>query len=289
MLTKQLIAILILSFLIFSFNISAGTLEDIQKKLGAKSNNESDKYQSIKTKGFMQLAGRYCIVEVRDISAEEAEQILKHMNRLIEEFLKLYEYPFGTQKCYITVYGLKKDYDRIARKEDVETAEAFSYREGLNHYAVTYYSADMYPTLSHEAFHLFIENIFKRGIPIWFNEGMASYYETCSFSGERFMTNRVNKNRLAVAKGSLHGKEWPGIKDLIRFSWNQFHGKNEAVNYAASWALVYFLKNKNEEAFKDFVHDLILGKSFATAVRQNYSMDQKELETEWVNYIDGLQ
>lgn len=273
---------------IFCTYLYGQTVDDIRKRLGKELETESVKKLLDNAKGFKQINGRYCIVQVKDISTEEAEQILRHMDRLMEEFLKLYEYPFGTQKCFITVYGLKKDFDRVAKQEDLENAGAFSYRRGINHYAVTYYSEGLYPTLNHETFHLFIDNIFKKDAPIWFNEGMACYYETCALIGNRFESNRVNKARLYTAKEALHSKEWPKAKDLVRFSWKEFHGTNETVNYAVSWALIYYLRNKDEDAFKEFVRDMVLGKSFSTNIRRNYNMDLKQMEDDWRRYIETI-
>lgn len=274
--------------LVVCAQLYAQTVDDIRKRLGKDSEAESAKEPLDGIKGFKQVNGKYYIVQVKDMSREEAEQILKHMDRLMEEFLKLYGYNFGTQKCFITVYGLEKDFDRLAKAEDLENAGAFSYRKGINHYAVTYYSADLYRTLNHETFHLFIDNIFKEDAPTWFNEGMACYFETCTFIGERFVINRVNKERLAISKEALHTKQWPKAKDLVRFSWKEFHGDNETVNYSASWAIMYFLRNRDEKAFVDFLNDLVLGKSFSTNIRRNYNLDQKDLDNEWVKYIEEL-
>lgn len=117
---------------------------------------------------------------------------------------------------------------------------------------------------------------------------MACYYETCEFVGSKFETNRINKGRLYIVKESIHTKQCPSPRELIRFSWNEFHGANESINYAASWALIYYLKNRDEGAFKNFVNDLVLGKSFSTCIRQNYNMDLKQLGNEWLRYIERL-
>lgn len=283
----KLIGLSIIIFL-FSTSLYGQTLDDIKKKLGVVSKGERVTGQKDKVKGFKQVVGKYYIVQVKDISREEAEKILRHMDRLMEEFLKLYEYPFGTQKCYITVYGLEKDFRRVAKREKMETAQAFSYKRGISHYAVTYYTSDLYSTLNHEAFHLFIRNVFKRDPSVWFNEGMACFYEVSSFIGNKFVSNRMNKRRLMIVKGAIRSKQWPGLRDLVRFSYKEFHGTNEAIHYAASWSLIYYLKNKNESAFEGFVSDLVLGKSFSTSIRGNYSMKQKELEKEWLRYIEEL-
>lgn len=86
-------------FLTNSFILFGQTVDSIREKLGAK--QEANK--SVGEKGFKQLNGKYYIVQVKDMSDEEAGSILRHMDRLMEEFLKLYEYPFGTQKCYVVV------------------------------------------------------------------------------------------------------------------------------------------------------------------------------------------
>lgn len=272
--------------LLVHYTVYGQSIDDIRRKLGIETKDNVEERDVVK--GFKQVNGKYCIVQVKDISTEEAEQILRHMDRLMEEFLKLYEYNLGTRKCFITVYGLKKDFDRMARVEDLENAGAFSYRKGINHYAVTYYADDIYRTLNHEAFHLFIDNIFKNEVPVWFNEGMACYYETCVFTPSGFEVNRVNKHRLSIAREALHSKKLPKAKDLARFSWQRFHGDNESVNYAASWALVYYLRNSDEAAFVNFVSDLVMGKSFSTNIRRNYGLDVKQLDDEWRRYIDGL-
>lgn len=278
------IAIFLIILSLVSCNLFGQTVDSIRERLGAK----QEVNKSVGEKGFKQLNGKYYIVQVKDISEKEAGAILRHMDRLMEEFLKLYEYPFGTQKCFVVVYGLKKDFDRVAKSEHSGSSKAFAYRKGINYYAVTYYDEDLYPTLSHEAFHQFIENIFKREVPVWFNEGMACYYAGSSFSGDRFVTNKINRQSLQSAKEFSHSKRWPKIKDLVRLSYDEFYGTNSDANYAAGWCLVYYLKNKDEKAFKDFVNDLVLGKSFSTSLRQNYSIDQKQLEEDLTKYITSL-
>lgn len=183
---------------------------------------------------------------------------------------------------------MKKDFDRVAKSEHTGSSKAFAYRRGINYYAVTYYAEDLYPTLSHEAFHQFIENIFKREVPVWFNEGMACYYSGSSFSGDRFVTNKINRQYLQFAKELFRSKRRPKIKDLVRLSYDEFYGKDSGANYAAGWCLVYYLKNKGEKAFKNFINDLVLGKSFSTSLRQRYNMDQKQLEEDWIKYIEAL-
>lgn len=280
---KLLITITFL--LLFNNCIYCQTIDDIKAKLGVKTKKEKENKEDVR--GFKQANGKYYIVQVKDISREEAEKILRHMDRLMEEFLKLYEYPFGTQKCYIIVYGLKKDFDRAANQNGVPGARAFSKREGINHYAITYYAEDLFSVLPHEAFHLFIDNIFKKDPPTWFNEGMGCYYEVAYFSGDSFIVNNVNKYRLGVAKEHINTKRWPKAKDLAGFSYDRFHS-DDTVDYSASWCLVYYLRNKNEDAFKKFVNDLVLGKSFLSSIRSNYKMDIKELEEDWIKYIEGL-
>lgn len=283
----KILIIVIIGFLTVSLS-HCETIDDIKKKLGAGIEEKQAGDEKEDLKGSSQAIGKYHIVQVKDMSSEEAGRIAAYADRLMQELVKLHDYPFGLQKCYIVVYGIKKDYDRAAKEKHMEKAKAFSYKRGLSNYAVTYYAEDLYPTLAHEELHLFIENIFKNDAPIWLNEGMACYYETSAFSNGNFTTNIKNKGRLGIAKNALGAKEWPEIKDLLRMPYDKFYGQSSSVNYAASWCLIYYLKNKNEEAFKYFMNDLALGKSFFTSIRANYGMDQKELEKDWVSYIEKL-
>jgi hypothetical protein len=277
-----------LIILFFITTLYSDTLDDIRKKLSVEKGQQGQIAQKDGNIGFNQIVGKYYIVQVKDLSTQEAEGILRYVDRMMEEFLKLYEYPFGTRKCYVVVYGLEKDYMRVAKQEKMDKARAFSYTRGISEYVITYYGDDIYPVLSHETFHILAENIFKNDIPFWFNEGMSSYYETCMFNGDKFESNRLNKKRLAVAKSSLQSEQLPKIKDLVRMSYDEFYSGNALVNYAVSWSLVYYLKNKDEAAYKNFVHDISFGKSFVTSIRQNYGFEQKELEENLKKYISEL-
>jgi hypothetical protein len=274
--------------LLFTGSLFAESLDDIRKKLDMKKEDNNKNIETERGKGFSQIVGKYYIVQVKDILQKEAEEISKYMDKMMEEFLKLYEYPFGTRTCYITVYGLEKDYRRVAKIEKMDNARAFSYSKGINECVITYSGPDIYPVLSHESFHVLVENIFKNNVPFWFNEGMSSYYEMCSFDGDVFESNKINKKRLIAAKGALQAGQWPKIRDLARMSYDEFYHGDTSVNYAVSWSLVYYLKNVNEKAYKNFINDLALGKSFNTCIRQNYSMDQDELEENLAKYIENL-
>lgn len=258
----------------------------IKRKLGVRNEKKDDSV----SKGFKQTIGENYVIQVKDMSRQEALLILRHMERVLEEYLKLYEYPFGTQKCFVKVFGKQKNYKLVAQPKGCGDSSGFYYSTGVNNYVVTYNSAYLYSTLSHEAFHQFAEKAFNKRPPVWFNEGMACYYETSRFVNDRFVTNVVHRDNLFRAKGAISSKnrKWPKLKNLARLSYDKFYGKNASFNYAAAWSLVYYLKNNNKEAFKSFVDDLKLGKSFATCIRTNYNMSQRELEKEWLDYIIAL-
>lgn len=275
-----------LVFLLIYSNLFAQGIDDIKRRLGVK----KAKKQKSDAKGFKQVIGKHYIVQVKDISRQEAELILRHMERILEEYLKLYEYPFGTQKCFVKVYGKEKDFKSAATAKGCGDCGGFYYSTGVNNYVVTYNSASLYSTLSHETFHQFIEKVFGKKPPIWFNEGLACYYETARFVNDRFVTDLVHSRHLFDAKEAISSrdKRWPKLKELDRMNYNRFYKKNKSINYAASWSLVYYLRNKDEGAFKNFTNDLKLGKSFSTCVRANYNMRVKELEKEWLEYIKAL-
>lgn len=278
-------------FYFFVSYLYAGNINDIRQKLGIEKTNAKniqDDKSNGKSRGFVQETGKYFIVQANNIVESEAKNILNYAEKIMQEFMKIYEYSCGSRKCYIIVYGEKSDFDKDAQQKHMENSRAFVYNKGINNYVIIYYDKDIYSVLSHEIFHVLIDNIFKGAVPYWFNEGMACYYETSEFNGKELITNRINKSRLFDAKGSVNAKCWPKIKNLVRYNYDQFYKQNTSINYAASWILVYFLKNKNEKSFKAFSNDLALGKNFSTCVRSNYGIDDKQLEKQWIEYIKTL-
>ena len=91
--------------------------------------------------------------------------------------------------------------------------------------------------LMHECFHQFYHRVFNKGEPIWFNEGMATYFEASIFNGEKIIDGCINPARLrALQRMFRDGKAEP-LSSLLKRDRHFF----QAPQYAEAWAFVYWM------------------------------------------------
>jgi hypothetical protein len=96
----------------------------------------------------------------------------------------------------------------------------------------------------HEAFHQYLHYAYD-GLEtsIWFNEGMAEFFEQADLSSSTFNISESDKNAKVI--DALVQADALQFDNLLRLSHRQFYsGTNYTVkvNYATAWALCYFLQ-----------------------------------------------
>jgi hypothetical protein len=91
-------------------------------------------------------------------------------------------------------------------------------------------------TAAHELSHGFITATYP-SVPIWFNEGFASYLESIIVERDRVWFGSINVNA-GVAAG--RGRLIP-VSALFAAPWRVFHGDGEDSHYATGWALVHYV------------------------------------------------
>ncbi len=105
-------------------------------------------------------------------------------------------------------------------------------------------------TAYHEGMHAFMhKELFPNthAVPVWLNEGMATYVETQREDMEGLRTQAVNPGKYPVVRHELSVGGLPGIRALVaRAASITQHdtGRSAGAFYAASWSLVYFLNNE---------------------------------------------
>lgn len=98
-------------------------------------------------------------------------------------------------------------------------------------------------TVYHEAFHQYIFYAYDMVEPaVWFNEGMAQFYENAAISEQRL---RVEENKSSATKleAVISGGKFD-LGALTGMSYKEFYGgdeKNRETNYALAWGLTYYL------------------------------------------------
>ncbi len=94
----------------------------------------------------------------------------------------------------------------------------------------------MMRTVRHEGFHQYVDRI-MRDPPIWFNEGMAEYYETADHVKGTWQIGMVRKDHLKLLKNL---KVLIPLEDFIRLPAHSFY-RRSAFAYAQAWAVVHFM------------------------------------------------
>jgi hypothetical protein len=103
-------------------------------------------------------------------------------------------------------------------------------------------------TVRHEGFHQYLDRIMANP-PLWFNEGLAEYFEVARVVGGRWKFGAPRADHLrTLEEGTRSLEKWLFIDE------REFMEK-AGFNYAQSWAFMQFLRHstrENEELFERF-------------------------------------
>ena len=144
--------------------------------------------------------------------------------------------------------------------------------------------------LLHEGTHQFVNIICNANVPIWINEGLATYYESSKFEGTALKTNIINQNRLQLIRSLIVKKDVPRLEDIINIRQANF----TIYEYAHTWSLVYFFMNYNQGQYADELENYfesIKKKGFENRPQHKqlfenaFKVKFEVLENQWENYI----
>lgn len=102
---------------------------------------------------------------------------------------------------------------------------------------------DTFAIAAHEGWHQYTQRVFKQHLPIWLEEGIATYMEGYRESSESFQP-RDNPERRGTLRKAVHGDWLIPLHELLSRSPQSFldEGKEELLTYYAQvWALTHFL------------------------------------------------
>jgi Tfp pilus assembly protein PilF len=147
-------------------------------------------------------------------------------------------------------------------------------------------SAGVDRVVFHELTHYFVKNML-RGLPLWFNEGLAEYYSTFATAG----------TEVSLGKPIAEHVHWLRSKPLIPLrelfattedspTYNET--ARQGVFYAQSWALVHYLLRGSEERgaqLTTFLGQLNAGRSIDDAFAASFKLTYAQLEDELQAYV----
>ena len=151
---------------------------------------------------------------------------------------------------------------------------------------------DMLRTVRHEGFHQYLDLV-AEDAPLWFNEGMAEYYEGSRMGAGRARGGQVRRDHLLVLEAALSGRDIVPLSSFLHMSRDAFYasGKME-LHYAQGWAVVHFLRKgpaRFREPFRTLMARLVEGATSKTAVTEAFAgLDLQELDASFVTYLRDL-
>jgi hypothetical protein len=143
-------------------------------------------------------------------------------------------------------------------------------------------------TLVHELTHALVDFDFP-DIPAWFNEGMGSLYEKCSFSmGE--IRGHVNW-RLPVLKKALTTGKYTSLEKLIKSGRSEFYGNNSAFNYSQARYLCMYLQETGilKQYYRKFRDSYNTDACGMTQLEEITGMSISELENKFLKWIETIE
>ena len=114
---------------------------------------------------------------------------------------------------------------------------------------VTYEHEDLWEVLAHEGFHQFLGLEIGVHIPVWLNEGMAQYFENSRVKSGRLQAGLIDTDKLRTVRFLIRTRQAPALTDLLETNRATFYA-NAQVTYPMSWALVYYLMNRDGTSYR---------------------------------------
>jgi len=127
-----------------------------------------------------------------------------------------------------------------------------------------FYDIGLYDTLAiaaHEGWHQYTQRTFKDPLPMWLEEGIATYMEGHKWDGDRAVfqpwanIERFDRLRDAHARGALI--PFPMLLESSPQELAKRHDGSELTYYAQVWALVHFLHEGEHNAYRAGLRSLL--------------------------------
>ncbi len=130
--------------------------------------------------------------------------------------------------------------------------------------------------------------------PVWLDEGMAQYYSyfAAEEEGNESMPGGVNVAALRMVDAALAAGQLPRIGTLIQMDEAVFYGPGREINFAAAWALVYYLRHglgpDRDSLFTRMYSRLAQRGDPHRAFTWSYGANMDMLQHFWLAYLERL-
>ncbi len=248
---------------------------------------------------FHELArGQYQVLAQHGpASAADANRF---MNLMLTQYSKFFQNWFPKAPARVVIFAGAADFQAYAG-HSIGLAHAnlagFCHQRrdpdgGMFFELVAYEGPGLYRVLAHEGFHQFIHYELGNQTPIWFNEGLAQYFETATTRNQRLQVGQVPPDRLAAAQSILRTGRGPSVAELIRMDRATFY-RQAGVTYPLSWALAHYLMERDQRRYQNgpvqkYVRDLQRGRDPVDSFWNRFGRDADDFERSFGRYVMRL-
>ena len=147
---------------------------------------------------------------------------------------------------------------------------------------------ERYGIIYHELVHLMVNNT-VRGVPLWFNEGLAEYYRTLQLGGDGqdVLVGRIHSPHVLLLREQFIPLDQLVAVDHRSPLYNE--RAKTSIFYAESWALVHYLllAEKEKYALKAalLLDALVNGTPFPEACQRVLGISPAQLQKELRSYL----
>ncbi|MBP6058425.1 MAG: DUF1570 domain-containing protein [Nitrosomonas sp.] len=181
---------------------------------------------------------------------------------------------------------LFKDKNSFAPFRPSENAAGY-FISGKNYiaiYAIPFEENPQFPIVYHEYIHYLISK-HPATIPSWFNEGLATMFETFEFNRGLVTFGNPQYDRWMFMKSQA---SWIPMKEFLSDQTNYLHDNGFAHAHSQAWALMHYFifgNKQNMDKLGEYIYLVNNGYDYDKALLSTFGMTPEELLREVRSYI----
>jgi len=248
------------------------------------------------TSGLEKIRTRFYRLHT-DLPTEEARDLAGFLDQMFLSYARVFRHT-EHRKAPLDVYVFRTRQRFMAYAEDEGLGHISGALRGFFspelHAMASYGSGDeLRRVLAHEGTHQFITLVTKptHQPPLWFHEGLATYFETATWEDGKLTKGVLNRERLAslsLMRSDGHFKPVIRLRDLLLAEQPQF----SPLHYAEAWSFVYFLfhayDGKNADVLNRYFILIQQREDPVEAFSKAFRARLSKVEEAWCEYVDQL-
>jgi hypothetical protein len=238
----------------------------------------------------------YSIEHEKTVPASTAKQIGEALDDALEQYVALFRHR-PEEKLKVRFLESQNTYEQAG---GTPGAAAF-FQPGTGYLVLKQLAFyDLLPTTYHEACHQYLQSYVGKdvAIPLWFNEGLAEYFEEMQVDrGTKKLSYKLIDNRkLRMVQEKILTRATIPWEKLLDAAHEEFHDiddkHKEGVYYNQSFSIIYFfMQGGGGKPVFQFMNELKKTKSAEAAYAKLFGKGRKNLkatENKWRAYVAGV-